>query len=160
MKDLKTVFSILPGPAVLFVTKWLNLFLYTPLVYPNWQKNAENISLAIGSFAAIALCLVYRNAPSKKLVQIGKYLLLATAVGIAICLGLWFILGRAFSNPIAQPLQDSWFICFVATMTLMVATISIGSLSIRDKRPSRFWPVVVVAALILVAGAFGYLLHR
>jgi cytochrome bd-type quinol oxidase subunit 2 len=148
----KSLSAVTPGLATLFVARYLNLFVITRIAYPNWQDDAEKISLATGVFVASAICLIYRDRSKKDLRKLAKQLLWSTILGLAVCLVCWFILGRAFANSLAQPIQDFWFISFVTTMTLMVATIAVGALSIKEQDRSKFWLIVIAALVLIIIG--------
>jgi hypothetical protein len=79
--------------------------------------------------------------------------------GGIVCFCFYLLLGQRFVSQYAKFLQDIWFYVFVATMTLMIATIAEASLSLRDERSSLFWMCVGVAGAVLVA-LVGYLFYR
>ena len=59
---IKKIAAIVPGPAVVFIGKWFELFSSTPLGYPEWQHDAENIALLISAFITIVLCFILKSA--------------------------------------------------------------------------------------------------
>jgi hypothetical protein len=67
MRAFKAIAAIVPGPAVLFVTQWLNLFAATNLTSPEWQTSAEQLSIAGGSFVAVTLSILLRDAQKARL---------------------------------------------------------------------------------------------
>lgn len=153
MNAFKALSAVLPGLAFQLVSRWVNLFLYTYIAYPNWQIDAQRLSIAIGTFVAIIVCLLWREKPEKELRWWTTLLFWATVCALFLCLFFWWILGRPFANPYAVAIQDIWFVVFVLAMTLLVATISVGSLSITNDHSKLFWAVTIVAAVAIVLGA-------
>src|SRR5690349_8367095 len=143
MRAFKSVVSVLPGPMVLFVTKWLDLFLFIPVfVHPHWQTSAQNASLGLGSLVAVVLCLLHRKpetADDENLRRRSRQFLYLTLAGFFLCWLCHFVINRPFFVPAASEIQDVWFLFFVATMTLMVAAITFAVLSRREERSGWFW---------------------
>ena len=159
MNGLKAFAAILPGLVVHSISSWLNLFVFTRLAYPNWAVEAQDVSLALGAFVAIAICLMDAEKQPREIISRTKALFTATVVALAFCWILYFILGRGVTNAYADLLQDVWFFVFIIGMALVVATIAEGSLSLRDERSILFWIIVAVSGVIFAAIA-GYFLYR
>jgi hypothetical protein len=155
MRNFKAIAAIIPGPALLFVGKWLDLFSRTHLTSPEWEDNAQQLALAVGAFVAVVLSIGLRNAGEvflKALTWVGFWLTLA---GLSACWGIWFYLGppspgqHAPANP---PMwRDVWYALFVTAMVLLVATITVAGLSVEKKNSRWFWILVAVAVLVLIA---------
>jgi cytochrome bd-type quinol oxidase subunit 2 len=154
----KTFASFIPGPAIAFVTEWLDLFSHTILALPSWQKMAEDISLGIGVLTALALAGLVGKWRPADLRALAKKLFISTLVLFLACFILWFILGRSFAASAAGLFQDIWFLCFIAAMVLTIATVTILALSLRDK-PKIFWTLVIVMALAVIS-IIAYILWR
>jgi hypothetical protein len=153
MRAFKAIAAIVPGPAVLFVTQWLNLFAATNLTSPEWQTSAEQLSIAGGSFVAVTLSILLRDAQKARLklwAWIGFVLTLAC---LGACWGIWFHLGppgpgqRAPFEPGSW--RDVWEGIFVLAMILLVATISVAALSLEE-RSKWFWILVILPVLALI----------
>jgi hypothetical protein len=149
-KAWKTIASIVPGPAVVWVGKWLDLFSRTHLTYPEWQDDAQNTAAAVGTFVAIIICLTLngvRRTLLKWMTLLGS---IATLSLLAACWTLWFQLGKAMPAAEVMLRQDIWKGLYITAMVMMVATISVGALSLREESSKIFWVVVGVAALLIV----------
>jgi hypothetical protein len=153
MKAFKAISAIVPGPAVLFVTQWLNLFSVTNLTSPEWQTSAERLSLAVGSFVAVILSILLRDAQKPRLKVWAWIGFVLTLVCVGACWGIWFYLGPpgpGQRGP-AEPgrWRDVWEGVFVLAMVLLVATISLAALSLEE-RSKWFWILVIVSVAALI----------
>jgi hypothetical protein len=156
MRAFKAIAAVAPGPAVLFISKWLDAFSRTPLVNPEWRIAADQIALAVGAFVAIFICLVLKDSPTgvlKVLAWVGFTLTISLLVA---CWLIWIHLGPPeFGERQADSpwWQDLWETLYVGAMILLVGTISVVALSLKDEKPKWFWALVLVpvVALIFVA---------
>jgi hypothetical protein len=126
----------------------------TNLTSPEWQTSAERLSLASGSFVAVVLSILLRDAQKSQLkvwAWIGFFLTLAC---LGACWTIWFYLGppgpgqRGPSEP--GWWRDIWEGVFVLGMILLVSTISVAALSLEE-RSKWFWILVIVPLLALIA---------
>ncbi|MFA6266522.1 MAG: hypothetical protein WC670_12540 [Pseudolabrys sp.] len=156
---LRLFASFIPGPAIIFVTEWLNLYTHTVLVYPEWQKSAEAVSLGLGVIVAVVIGVAKKGAQWSELRAWTISLFWFTLAGIITCLIIWFVLGRSFSTEIASLLQDCWFIVFIATMAFMSATITVAALALSESKPNIFrW--IVAGLMIVVLLIVGFIVWK
>jgi TRAP-type C4-dicarboxylate transport system permease large subunit len=148
---IKKVAAIVPGPAVVFIGKWFELFSSTPLGYPQWQHDAENIALLIGAFIAIVLCLILKSSPKRLLFAFALAGLVLTLVAVAVCLWIRHHLGTPTTSiSDVRWWQDIWEYFYIAAMVLLVATITLAGLYEGEAHPWVFWAVFAIIAAILV----------
>jgi hypothetical protein len=148
---IKKIAAIVPGPAVVFIGKWFELFSSTPLGYPQWQHDAENIALLISAFIAIVLCLILRSAPRGLLLGLTLAGLVLTLIFLVACLWIRHRLG--IPEPSISDVrwwQDIWEYVYIAAMVFLVATITVGGLYEGEARPWVFWIIFASIVAILV----------
>jgi phosphate/sulfate permease len=151
---LKKIAAIVPGPAVVFIGKWFELFSSTSLTYPQWQHDAENIALGIGAFIAIVLCLVLKSAPKELLLGLTLTGLVLTLIFLVACLWIYHRLGTP--EPSISDVrwwQDIWKYAFIAAMVFLVATLTVGGLYEGEAHPWIFWIIFAVIVALLVGVA-------
>ena len=146
MKALKTIVAFVPGPALIFVGQWINLLSSTSLANPVWQTAADKIALGVGAILTLFVSIGWVDTPKEVLKRrffIGCALVLAGSS----CAGLFRLrLGPpspGTKSPNRTRWQDAWETFYIASLSLLAATISVGALS-KDK-PSRFWLKAVLA---------------
>jgi MFS family permease len=160
MSRLKAVAAAVPGPAVVIVGKWLDLFSQTPIANPEWEDGATKFALAVGAFVATVLCLVSRDINRNRLIILTLVGFGLTLVCLAVCWGIWFHLGPPKFGERAKDStgwQDLWETFYIAGMILLITTISAGSLAQRDEWPVVFWIVVGISLLALGVIAYAFL---
>lgn len=146
----KTIGSVVPGPAVLLAGKWINLFSATHLTYPDWQEDADRIAIGAAAVVAVALAIALKDTSKailKALVWVGLALVLA---GLVICWLIWFHLGKPMQPEDALWFQNMWEGIYITTMVTLVATITVGALSLREDKPKTFWTIAIISALIVI----------
>ncbi len=150
----KTIGTVVPGPAVLLAGKWIDLFSATHLTYPDWQEGADLIALAVAGVVAVVLSIALKDTSKallKALIWIGLILVLA---GLATCWAIWFHLGTPMQPVDASWFQNVWQGVYIVTMVVLVATITVSALSLREDKPKAFWTLALGAIVLLaVAGA-------
>lgn len=153
MKVWKTIATVIPGPAVLFIGKWLDLFSETHLTYPNWQLGAERI--AIGASAVVAILLsILLSGVSKEALKGWTWAGFAlTILGLAGCWGIWFHLGPSMPAADAVWWQDVWQGLYIVTMVLLVATVTLAAMTLQEDKPKTFWWIFVAIIVALLATA-------
>jgi hypothetical protein len=156
---LKPLSAATPGVAVAFVSRWIDLFGRTNLVYPGWQDLAEKTSLAIGAFAAIGICLAFQKVPQTIILILCGLCFVATFIGFYFCFSDWAALGKPLSHEAIMALRDDWYKWYVISMVLMISTLSFGSLAIEKSTPILFWIIASVAIIIVLAGVVFIFLH-
>jgi hypothetical protein len=148
MKALKTIAAFVPGPCLVFVGQWINLLSSTVLANPTWQVSADKLALALATiltFFIIIGTVEVRKEILKRLFFVGSG---AVVLGIAICWGVWLHLGPpslGSTAPDPTAWQMVWETAYILTQGFLVATISIGALSINEDKPWLFWLLSVVA---------------
>jgi hypothetical protein len=158
MKNFKVIAAAIPSPAVLFVSQWLGLFARTSLTNPTWQNDAENTALGIGAFVALMISILLKDWSNDDLRRYALRFFWATLAAFALCAAISFFSGFGFATLVPDPLlQGIWGFVFVASMVLMIVTVSLGAMSLRDDRPVLFWVLVALCALALL-GLGGYLI--
>lgn len=153
---MKKIAAIVPGPAVAFIGQWFDLFLNSPLTYPQWQNDAAKIALGIGAFVAIVSCLILKSAPKGLLLGLTLGGLALTLILLGGCLWIHFHLGPPTpSIPDVRWWQDIWEYVYIAAMVFLVATITFGGLYVGEERPILFWIIfAVIVVIILAIGAY------
>lgn len=150
---LKPLSAATPGVAVAFVSRWLDLFGKTNLVYPGWQDLGEKTSLAIGAFVAVGICLACQKVPQTILLVLCGLCVIATLTGFYLCFSDWTALGKPLSSEAVTSLRDDWYKWYVISMVLMISTLSFGSLAIEKTSTVLFWVLSGIAIVIVVLGA-------
>jgi uncharacterized membrane protein len=149
----KTIGTVVPGPTVLLAGKWIDLFSATHLTYPDWQEGADLIALAVAAVVAVVLSIALKDTSKallKALIWIGLILVLA---GLATCWAIWFHLAHRCS-PLTRAGFKMWQGVYIVTMVVLVATITVSALSLREDKPKAFWTLALGAIVLLaVAGA-------
>jgi hypothetical protein len=160
MKALKTVAAVVPGLALVFVGKWLALFSTTRLTHPEWQQLADEIALGAGAFVAMFLCIGMAGAPKRRL-RLWSWIGFAlTLLFLAGCWAVRLYLGPSRPGEIApDPIfwQSVWQTLYILAMILLIATVTLGALTLKRDKPAWFWVIVVVGALFLVLGIVGFI---
>jgi uncharacterized membrane protein len=54
------------------------------------------------------------------------------------------------SSSHASWFQNVWQGVYIVTMVVLVATITVSALSLREDKPKAFWTLVIVAVLVVV----------
>jgi hypothetical protein len=157
----KTIGTVVPGPAVLLAGKWIDLFSATHLTYPNWQEDADLIALAVSAVVAVILSIALKDSSKallKTLIWIGLVLVLA---GLATCWAIWFHLGTPMQPVDASWFQNVWQGVYIVTMVVLVATITVSALSLREDKPKAFWTLALGAIVLLaIVGALWFVWWR
>jgi len=158
MKALKSVAAVVPGPALVFVGKWLSLFSATRLTHPEWQQSADAISLSVGAFVAIFLCI---GIAGKRKTVLRRWSWIGFGLTLFFLAGCWFVrlhlgpprLGEAAPDPTFW--QNLWQTFYILAMILLITTITLGALTLKEDKPGWFW-IIVIGALIgaLAVAAF------
>jgi hypothetical protein len=161
---LKAIAAAVPGPAVVFVGKWLELFSVTHIANPEWEDGATRIAVGVGAFIAVILSLVLNgvNVNRDRLVVITLVGFGLTLVFLAGCWGIWYYLGPPNPGELDsyRPVwQDRWQTAYVFGMIFLITSISTGVLSQRDERPLLFWFVVVFCGLAAI-GVIGVIIYE
>ncbi len=153
MKALKTIVAIIPGPALVYVGQWINLLSSTVLAHPVWQVAADRFALGFGTILTLFVSIGWADAPKevlKRRFYVGCGIVI---VGVIICWVIWLNLGPPPPGAVApNPTwwQGVWETVYVFTQSILVATISIGALSIREDKPWLFWFKAIIAVLLAV----------
>lgn len=147
---------IVPGPFVLWVGKWLDLFSRSNLTYPGWQSEAQNTALALGAVAAILTGLIFGKATQSRLRMLTIVGTVITFIFIASCWLIWHLLGKGMPPSQAKSLQDLWEGVYIASMVLLVVTITMGALSLGQTKRKMTWIMVslIVFAILLIGAYF------
>jgi hypothetical protein len=151
MKALKTIAAFVPGPCLVFVGQWINLLSSTVLANPTWQASADKLALALATiltFFIIIGTVEVRKEILKRLFFVGCGLVV---LGIVTCWSVWLHLGPPSPGSIAPdptPWQGFWETAYILTQGTLVATISIGALSINEDKPWLFWLISAVAVIL------------
>jgi hypothetical protein len=156
VKALKTVAAVVPGPAVVFVGRWLTLFSATRLVYPEWQQSADAISLGVGAFVAVFLSISMARV-RKTLLR--RWCWAGFALTLLLLAGCWAVRlhlgptrpGETAPDPVFW--QDVWQTLYILAMILLIATITLGALTLKEDRPGWFWVIVIGALIAILAVA-------
>ncbi|UQS16600.1 hypothetical protein [Pseudomonas sp. HS6] len=141
----KTIAAVIPAPAVLWVAKWLGLFSTTFITLPGWQQDTNDLALAMGTFIAVAIALVYNEASPLALRKKAKWLLFLSIFLIYTCLFIHLYLGKGMEPDEVIKWQDIWRITYISAMTAIIATITLGALSIRDDGSKSIWKKILTA---------------
>ena len=158
MQQLKAFASVLPGLAVPTVAKWQNLFIRTRLANPDWASGAQEISLAIGAFLAVVLCVIHASETQAQIRSAATRLLIATLAGFVCCFIFYVVLGQPFANMYSALLNDLWFGCFIATMTVMIGTVAeLSLITSKARHPIVFWLIAGIAFVVLVVALIVWL---
>jgi hypothetical protein len=148
VRAFKSIAAVVPGVALAFVNQWVGLFSRTPIPLPKWREEANDLATAIGVFAAIGICILWRNREKSELIIRGKVLFFTTIGLIILCAALLFWLGRPpdeYTNIIQEVLK--WL--YVCTLVFVIATIAMMALSL-DESSKVFWTVVIASAVVVV----------
>lgn len=135
---IKKIAAIVPGPAVVFIGKWFELFSSTPLGYPQWQHDAENIALLISAFIR-AFVRTYSGRIRDDLNPPDRCLWIRHRLGTpepSISDVTWW--------------QDIWEYVYIAAMVSLVATITVGGLYEGEAHPVVFWTILAIIVAILI----------
>jgi hypothetical protein len=155
---IKKIAAIVPGPALFFIGKWLELFSGTHLTYPEWQNKADQIALAGGSVIAIVLCILLRAAPRGILYGFAWAGFALTFILLIACWLIWFHLGTPMpSNSDVMWWQDVWEGIYIAAMLFLVATLTAAGLYEGETHPILFWilfALIVIIVLAIIASYF------
>ena len=163
MKPLKSIIAIVPGPALVFVGQWINLLSSTVIADPGWQVAADQIALGLGAILTIFISIGWADLPKEKLKSRFFAGCAAVVIGVAICWCIWLYLGPPAPGTVApNPTwwQGLWETMYVLTQIALVATISIGALSIKEDKPGLFWFIVVAAVLVAAVVVYFIFFHR
>jgi hypothetical protein len=163
MKALKAVAAVTPAPALVIVGKWLALFSATRLAHPEWQESADAIALGVGAFVAVFLCIGLADARKEMVRRWAWVGFVLTLLALAGCWGIWFYLGPPRAGERApDPVfwRDLWQTLYIAAMVLLIATISLGALSLEQDKPGWFWTIAAVATIVLLVALVGYFWWR
>jgi hypothetical protein len=146
---LKNIVQVVPAPLVIWVTQWLDLFSLSVFTYPGWRIQAQNTAAALGVVAAIAIALTLKGARVSFLRRSAIFSLVIAVGILAACWYIWVRLGNAMSAQDAKWLQDVWEGLYILAMVLIVATISMGLLSIKRRKRNTALIVFTVIGLVL-----------
>ena len=155
MNPLKALSAATPGPAVVIIGKWLNLFSGTIIAYPEWQVDATNLAIAVGAVVAIALPFTMENIAKTRLRTLGIILLSLMFVLVVICVAIWFHLGPPDPGQVRAnvPLwHDIWELSYVSAMICLIGSVTLLTLSIDERHRILFWVVTGIAIIVVVIG--------
>src|SRR5262249_7980090 len=158
-KAWKTIAAAVPGPIVLWAGQWFELFSRTHLIYPEWQRDAEDTALALGVFSAISICSTLNGFSRSRLRRLAGYGFLLTVTFLAACWAIWFHLGKGMPSADAMFWQDIWKGLYILAMMLLVATISVAALSAREETNKAFWIIVALVLAVIIVIVAAYLFH-
>lgn len=153
MNPVKALSAAAPGPALVIIGKWLNLFSTTIVAYPEWQADATNLALAIGTVFAIALPFAVGDVDKARVRIFGALCLLIMFVFVMICLFIWFHLGPPDPGQtrVNVPLwHDIWELVYISAMVLLIVAITLLTLSIDDRHNVLFWFIAAIAIFVVV----------
>jgi hypothetical protein len=109
-KFLKKATSVLPGPIIVWLQQWYNIF-----DTAEWSKTTGSFSVALGSVSILYFVTIWDELNKQK-----KFLYLRTsfivfAISVALCLLLHFIVFvTLFSGPMMfQMIVWVWYITFI-----------------------------------------------
>jgi hypothetical protein len=110
----------------------------------------------VGAFVAIVLSITLKEAP-KGTLKILAWIGFALTIGcLAACWLVWLHLGPPEPGkqaPESPWWQDVWETLYISAMILLVATISVTALSLKEDKPTWFWVLVAVPVLALIVVA-------
>ena len=153
MNLFKVVAACVPGPIVLWLNAWLDLFSGIALSLPKWEHEAHLWAAALGSLSSLVVVLFLRSTAKKRLRILGITAFAVALLAFACGVRYWLLLGEPMEASHALQLQDRWEIAFVVGMTSVSATVTLGALYAREQN-KRFaawiigFLVLVVIALI------------
>jgi hypothetical protein len=161
MKALKTIVSVIPGPALVFVGQWMKMLSSTSLANPVWQNAADKIALGLGAILTVFIAIGWADAGKEDLKYYFRVGCGVVIAGLAICWGTWLALGPP--TPGTKSLDSTWWqgfweTVYVVTQATLVGTISVGALSIKEEKPWLFWVKLIVAVSLVLLVA--YLIFR
>lgn len=156
----KKISTVVPGPAILFVGTWLDLFSSTFLVYPNWQLEADRLSLALGALVSIVLSILLSGKTAETLRRLAWAGFVLALVFLGACAGIWFHLGSPLPPEAVQWWHDVWRFVYILAMVSTVATITLAAMSLQSRAPKLYLWLFVVLAVVLVMVGIGVLLVR
>jgi hypothetical protein len=148
MNLFKVVGACIPGPIVLWLNAWLDLFSGTALTHPKWEHEAHLWAAAIGSFVSLVVVLFLRRTAQKRLRVLGIIAFAVTLIAFAVCTRYWLLLGEPMEATRALQLQDRWEIAFVVAMASVSGTVTLGAMYARDQ--TKNFAAWIIAFLILV----------
>ncbi len=163
MSAPKVIAAAVPGPAVLFVGEWLDLFTNAGLASPEWQVGAHSAALAIGAFVALVLSILLKSAGGRTLHALAWGLFILTVVALGACLAIRFHLrpptpgGLAVTDP--DFWRELWRLIYIVAMVLLVATVAVASLTLEKKSAVLFW-ILAALSLTIVMGGVWYFFMR
>jgi hypothetical protein len=153
--------AFVPGQIVAVGAQWIGLFSGTHLTYPQWEANASNLALAIGSALAAIASLLLKGWPKPRLAIATSSVAAIFVIGVCLCLYHYHLLGREMSPEHASDLQDQWEFIFIATMVSLILAITIGAIFV-EQDASRgwrvFWSVCAVGGILLLAANLAWLI--
>lgn len=137
--------ATVPGPGILFFSRWILPFAQTKLIYPEDQNSGTSLGALIALVSSIVIRAVLLNA-SRLVLQIALIIcFVATLALMAGCLYFWSLLGAALPPDVVGATKDKWFVTFVAAMAVLCVTITLSSMLY----PSSYRTVVIVAITVL-----------
>jgi hypothetical protein len=151
MSALKKITAFVPGPALVYVGQWIDLLSSTVLANPVWQVAADKLALAAGAILTIFISIGWADTSKEILLRrfyIGCCIVVA---GFLTCWAIWVHLRPPSPGEISPDStwwQGVWETAYVFTQSILVCTISVGALSIRDDRSWLFWLKVIVAGVL------------
>jgi hypothetical protein len=160
MKPWKAIASAVPAPVALWADRWLDLFSSTHLAYPEWQIDAQNTALAIGTPVALIICFALSHWSRTRLTALALAGLFVTLLSLVGCWLIWFYLGKAMPASDAIFWQDLWKGLYIFAMISLLTTISVGALSVKVKTNKAFWIIVALVLAVAIIVISYVLWHR
>jgi hypothetical protein len=151
MNLFKLVAACVPGPIVLWLNAWLDLFSGTALSHPKWEHGAHLWAAAIGSFVSMVIVLFLRRTAQKHLKVLGIIAFAVALLSFAGCVRYWLLLGQPMEASRALQLQDRWEIAFVVGMTSVSATVTLGAMYAREKNKKLAMWIIGFLVLVVIA---------
>jgi hypothetical protein len=151
MNAFKVVAACVPGPIVLWLNAWLDLFSGTALSHPKWEHEAHLWAAAIGSFVSLVVVLFLRRTAQKRLKILGMIAFAVALLAFAFCAKYWLLLGEGMEASRALQLQDRWEIAFVLGMTSVSATVTLGAMYARERNKNFAAWIIGFLVLVVIA---------
>jgi hypothetical protein len=162
VNPLKAISAATPGPALVIIGKWLNLFSGTIIAYPEWQVDATNLALAVGAVVAVVLPFAMVNTDKAKLRRLGIVFLSLMFVLVVICVAIWFHLGPLDSGQarVNVPVwHDIWELSYILAMIFLIGSVTSLTLSIDERHTALFWIITGIAITVVVIGILFSIIH-